>query len=115
MNISVHIRAARALLDEMKKHAYSREETLQKAVALAELLLLEAGVQTNFQEREEQRELARLMEDNFGKYFIICMTDQCFRSSNPRRVVSQLKFNLDIYGIPKLSGTYLVSIIFIVA
>ncbi len=48
----------------------------------------------------EQR-MARMVEDPQGRAFITAMTDQCFRSSDSRRIADQISYLIDQFGVPE--------------
>lgn len=77
------------------------DELDDKAIDLAALMLKEAQKIQTIQEKVQQEQLARMMKDPKGKIFTTSMTDQCFRSSNSRRVADQLCYILKTLGIPK--------------
>lgn len=72
------------------------EEAKQRAAEIV------AGVRPDAQ----QRELARMMHDKVGMVFTTQLTDQCFRSSDPRRVADQICFLIKRYGVPRYLGWF---------
>ncbi len=53
------------------------------------------------QEKKQQRELERMVQNPHDKATMIQMTDQAFRSSRPVRAVDQLTHILDVQGVPR--------------
>jgi RHH-type transcriptional regulator, proline utilization regulon repressor / proline dehydrogenase / delta 1-pyrroline-5-carboxylate dehydrogenase len=93
-----HLRKARGLLDGKPR---SLEERQEAAIELAALMLDEARTIQTSQERAEQDEIAAMIRDPVGKIFTVCLTDQCFRSSDPSRVANQIRYLLQKFGVPK--------------
>ena len=79
----------------------SRMEGAERAVVLAEALLVDARAGQTAEERARAERLARLMEDPRGKELTIALTDQCFRSRRPERIADQLHYLLERYGAPR--------------
>ncbi len=74
---------------------------VQKAVQLARILQ-ERGVELQTpQEKRQQRELERMMENPRDKSTMMQLTDQTFRSKTPQRAADQLIHILDVQGIPR--------------
>lgn len=92
---------AKSLLDSIKCKPLSEEERIQQTIALASWMLKEAKSIETPAEKHFQKEIGRMIKDPNGKLFVAEMTDQCFRSIDPKRVVDQLLFILDHLGIPK--------------
>lgn len=76
-------------------------ESAQKAVFLARLLQEKAGALQTPEEKKQQAELERMMQNPRDKATLTMLTDQAFRSSNPHRAVDQLTHILDIQGVPR--------------
>jgi RHH-type proline utilization regulon transcriptional repressor/proline dehydrogenase/delta 1-pyrroline-5-carboxylate dehydrogenase len=53
------------------------------------------------QEKKQQRELERMVQNPHDKSTMIQMTDQAFRSARPVRAVDQLTHILDVQGVPR--------------
>lgn len=95
------IRKAADEIASVKGVVISREEMIQRAIALAEVMFAEARrIQTRV-EKSWEKQLARMMRDPVGKVFTTAITDQCFRSQNPERAADQLAYLIDKYGIPR--------------
>ena len=77
-----------------------RESLPERAVALAEKLLLAAKGNQTEAEHEYAQKIARMMDDPRGKALTIALSDQAFRSHRPARVADQLRHLLDRYGAP---------------
>lgn len=89
------------LIKSVKGYPLSSEERTLKAIELAALLLKEALSNQTVQDRRHQTEIARLIEDPLGKAFTTQITDQCFRSEDPKRAADQLVYILKKFGIPR--------------
>ncbi|MEI8124834.1 MAG: proline dehydrogenase family protein [Parachlamydiaceae bacterium] len=92
---------ARQLLEEVKGKKLSVAERAERSVKLAGLMLNEAAEHQLHREKQQEQQLARMMNDPAGKAFVTEMTDQCFRSHNPKRVANQLVYLINALGIPK--------------
>ena len=53
------------------------------------------------QEKKQQRELERMVQNPHDKATMIQMTDQSFRSARPPRAVDQMTHILDVQGVPR--------------
>lgn len=73
----------------------------QKAAYLARLLQQRATMLQTPQEKKQQSELERMIQNPHDKATMIQMTDQAFRSERPRRAVDQLTHILDVQGVPR--------------
>jgi len=74
---------------------------VQRAIALARLLQARASQLQTPQERRQQAELDRLIQNPHDKATLVEMTDQAFRSEAARRTADQLTHILDVQGIPR--------------
>lgn len=101
MENSEMLKKAKEIILSVKGKTQSIEERKNKAVELAALMLREAKAIETAKEKKTQNQLAKMMQDDNGKSFLIEMTDQSFRSKNPKRTINQIKFLLDKYGVPK--------------
>ncbi len=97
---SFSMQDAYAIIDSVRGKPQSLEERKSSTISLAKTLLLEAN-RIIGKEKKAYKKLALLMHDPNGKSFITCMTDQCFRSSTKKRVISQLNYLLEEFGIPR--------------
>ncbi len=88
------------MINGAKSAPLSPHERKERAVTLAALLLQEAQRIQTAEERKRQEELGRMINDPIGKVFTTAMTDQCFRSRNPKRVADQLCYLIQKFGIP---------------
>jgi RHH-type proline utilization regulon transcriptional repressor/proline dehydrogenase/delta 1-pyrroline-5-carboxylate dehydrogenase len=79
---------------------------VQKAVALARLLQTRGNELQTPQEKRQQRELERVMQNPGDKVTLIQMTDQAFRSRKARRAAEQLTHILDVQGVPRFFSTF---------
>ncbi len=73
----------------------------QKAAHLARVLQQRATALQTPQEKKQQSELERMIQNPHDKATMIQMTDQAFRSERPRRAVDQLTHILDVQGVPR--------------
>ncbi len=101
MDNSETIKRAKEVILSVKGKTLSIADRKDKAIELAALMLTEAKKIETAKEKKIQTQLAKMMEDEKGKSFLIQMTDQSFRSENPTRVINQIKFLSDKYGSPK--------------
>lgn len=74
---------------------------VQRAIALARLLQERAGQLQTPQERRQQTELDRLIQNPHDKATLIEMTDQAFRCEAARRTADQLTHILDVQSVPR--------------
>jgi RHH-type transcriptional regulator, proline utilization regulon repressor / proline dehydrogenase / delta 1-pyrroline-5-carboxylate dehydrogenase len=100
MSSSQSLAAAKQCLNDAKNSPPSGTQREAMAIALAAHILNEAAHITTSEERAYQKQIARMVNDSNGKAFMARMSDQCFRSQDPYRVASQLRFILKEYGVP---------------
>ena len=74
---------------------------IQQAVAMARHLQTRAVELQTPQEKRQQAELDRMIQNPQDKVTLTQLTDQAFRSSRPHRAVDQLVHILDAQGIPR--------------
>ena len=75
--------------------------TIKKSIALARHLQRRANALQTPQEKRQQAELDRMIQNPNDKVTLTQMTDQAFRASTPTRAVDQLVHILDVQGIPR--------------
>src|SRR6266700_5258515 len=75
--------------------------TVQKALFLVRLLQERAAQLQTPQERRQQAELDRMLQNPRDKATLTQMTDQAFRSKTPHRAVDQFIHILDVQGVPR--------------
>ncbi len=92
---------ARQLLDEARKRNFSEDLLRDKSVELAALILNVALAGQTRVEKEEQQEVAGMIQDVNGKAFAIAVADQCFRSEQSGRIAKQVVHLLKTLGTPK--------------
>ena len=80
--------------------------TIQKALHLAAYIQSRATELQTSQERRQQAELERMLQNPDDKATLTQMTDQAFRSEVPRRVADQLTHILDVQGVPRFFSTF---------
>ncbi len=94
------MKKAREIIKEARGQQHSVEERRVKAIDLAALMVKEARRIQTRAESHTQEQIAQLMDDEKGKTFLTSMTDQCFRSLNPRRIASQMIHLTKRFGVP---------------
>jgi RHH-type proline utilization regulon transcriptional repressor/proline dehydrogenase/delta 1-pyrroline-5-carboxylate dehydrogenase len=77
------------------------DERIELSLQLAASMLQDAHQTQNMEEARMQKRFARMMKDPLGKAFTTMMTDQCFRTNNPKRIANQLCYLLGKMGVPK--------------
>jgi RHH-type transcriptional regulator, proline utilization regulon repressor / proline dehydrogenase / delta 1-pyrroline-5-carboxylate dehydrogenase len=91
---------ARQCIQSVKGKPLSLQERTQLATELASLILLAAEhFQTN-EEKQQQKNLAKMMEDPMGKIFTTAFTDQSFRPNKFSRIAHQMVYLLHYFGVP---------------
>lgn len=95
-----YIDKARKCLDSVKQRTLSDQERCQLTIDLAALMLAASRRATTSSEKRIQAQLARMMRDPFGKAFTTAVTDQAFRSTDPKRCADQLIYLLKKFGNP---------------
>jgi len=95
------IEKARNIIRSVKGKHPVVEERKKLAILLAAAMINEARHTLTREEKKNQHQLARMLDDPQGKIFTSRVTDQCFRSSNSGRVADQLVFLLKRYGVPQ--------------
>src|ERR1051325_259413 len=76
-------------------------ELVDRAVQLARDLQARASELQTPQERRQQAELDRMLQNPTDKVTLIQLTDQAFRSHAPSRTVEHLTHLLDVQGVPR--------------
>ncbi len=92
--------ALASVLDEIAAESPGAS-AIDRAIRLARRLQSRGAVLQTPQERRQQRELERMMENPEDKVTLTQMTDQAFRSTRARRAADQLTHILDVQGIPR--------------
>ena len=96
------MKSLRDLLSSFQCDPQSPHDLLvQKAVFLARTLQDRANELQTPQERRQQAELDRMIQNPDDKATLTQMTDQAFRSRTSHRAVDQLIHILDVQGIPR--------------
>lgn len=101
MSASASLSLATVLSELQLDSDISSDPLVQKAIALARVLQERGSKLQTPEERRQQRELERMMEDGQDRATLMQMTDQAFRSQKPKRVADQLVHILDVQGIPR--------------
>ncbi len=97
---------AENLLKEVRGRSLIPAERARKAIQLAGLMLEESKRIQTSRERKKQKELARMVADPIGKVFATRLTDQCFRSSNQKRVADQMRDLIHTLGVPRFFSPF---------
>ena len=92
---------ASSIINAVKGKPLSLDGRIDRAIALAGLMLEEAHRIQTPSEKEQEKQLAGMMRDPIGKVFTTTLTDQCFRSHRPGRVADQLAHVINRLGIPR--------------
>lgn len=100
MEESRHIQQARSLIQSVKGKKLALEDRIKSSIDLAALMLEEAQLIQTKDEKAVQHKLSGMMNDPIGKVFTNAITDQCFRSSRPKRSADQLIYIIQKYGVP---------------
>ena len=98
---SIYLKNSREKLKNIRGVPLTMEQRKKEAVELAAWMLKESIENQTDREQRQQAQLARMMQDPLGKVFTTCMTDQCFRSKNTKRIAEQMTHLLKHYGIPQ--------------
>ena len=94
--------AAKALLGRFTADESTGVDPLvQKALFLASELQKRAQVLQTPEERKQQMELDRMIQNPTDKVTLTALTDQAFRSEAAARSADQLVHILDVQGIPR--------------
>jgi RHH-type proline utilization regulon transcriptional repressor/proline dehydrogenase/delta 1-pyrroline-5-carboxylate dehydrogenase len=92
---------ARSLLESVRGRTLERAERGSLAEGLAAALLGASHTFVLAEEQKRQDMLARLVGDAYGQALTNALTDRVFRSSDPRRVVDQLRHLCGRFGTPQ--------------
>ena len=99
--------AVNALLGDFKPDASSNQpETIQKALLIARTLMKRAKELQTPEERKQQMELDRMIQNPSDKVTMTAMTDQAFRSKESARAADQLVHVLDVQGVPRFFSPF---------
>ena len=94
--------AAKALLGNFEPDPSSHQsETIQKALLVARTLQQRAHELQTPEERKQQTELDRMIQNPGDKATLTALTDQAFRSVAAARAADQLVHILDVQGVPR--------------
>lgn len=92
---------AKKCLDSVRGKPSTLMERAQLATELAALILDSATYFQTREEQKQQKDLAKMIEDPFGKTFITTFTDQSFKPMRFHRIANQMLYLLETFGIPK--------------
>lgn len=98
---STYLKKIRELFETIGKSPLSLQQRREKATELASYILLESNRILSKEDKKLYRELSSMVHDPIGKIFVIAMTDQCFRSNRNERILDQILYLLEIFGIPR--------------
>lgn len=102
LETSSHSAGAAEFLDRLPVDPASPlEPSAQRALALAQRLQERAADLQTPQERRQQAELDRMLQNPGDKVTLVEMTDQAFRSHTASRAADQLIHVLDVQGVPR--------------
>ena len=94
--------AVRALLNDFEPDPQcTYDVTIQKALLIARALQRRAHDLQTPEERKQQMELDRMIQNPNDKVTLTALTDQAFRSDEAARSAEQLVHILDVQGIPR--------------
>jgi len=96
-----HIDEAFDVLDSTHGKPQSAAERKRLSIDLAQHIFREAAHSTTAHEKSMREQFSRLMADPAGKAFTAAMTDECFRSKDPKRVADQIIYLLHRFGLPQ--------------
>lgn len=99
--------AVQALLGEFQPDAnLPYDETVQRALYTARYLQQRAMALQTPQERKQQMELDRMIQNPADKATLTQLTDQAFRSEKASRAADQLIHILDVQGVPRFFSPF---------
>jgi RHH-type transcriptional regulator, proline utilization regulon repressor / proline dehydrogenase / delta 1-pyrroline-5-carboxylate dehydrogenase len=100
METSLLIKKAQACIQSVKDQTLTLNERCEQAIVLAAFMMDESQRIQTKGEKNQQAQLAGMMNDPIGKVFTTMMTDQCFRSHRSKRAADQLVHVIENTGIP---------------
>lgn len=100
MENATFIQQANALIEQAANQPLTLDQRIENAIKLAGLILEEAHRVQTTSEKQQQAQLAGMMNDPNGKNFTTSLTDQCFRSHRNERIANQMRYVLDEFGVP---------------
>lgn len=92
------------VLEPARQESLTAEAHVERAICLAEAILVRALAEQPAAEKSQQAELARMMDDANGRVFVTAMTDQAFRTESTARVANQINYLLRRYGVPRFAS-----------
>src|SRR5262245_22132532 len=95
-----YIALAKEKLKSLSAKSLSQEERVEEALLLAELLQKASLARQTRHEKAFARELEELLKNPQAKAFVVDFAEQVFRSCDPSRSVSQMRYLINKYGIP---------------
>ncbi len=99
--------AALALLnDNPVDQSSDLDPAIQKALVIARALQNRAAELQTPEEKKQQMELDRMIQNPSDKSTLMAMTDQAFRSETASRAADQLVHILDVQGVPRFFGPF---------
>lgn len=94
-----------SILHQARSAKWNDTELADKAIKLAEQILLLGNAGMYREEKKQAGQLARMMNDPAGKAFTLSLADRVFRPTNPVKSAEQFRHLVSSYGVPKyLSG-----------
>ncbi|MEI8300465.1 MAG: bifunctional proline dehydrogenase/L-glutamate gamma-semialdehyde dehydrogenase [Chlamydiota bacterium] len=82
------------------------EERAHLATELAAFILMSADHFQTKDEKKQQQNLAKMMEDPIGKVFTTAFADQSFRPHSLYRIARQMVYLLEYFGIPECFSSF---------
>ncbi|MDB6081766.1 MAG: hypothetical protein JWO53_1038 [Chlamydiia bacterium] len=94
------ITQAKELLQRIGGKKLQRDARIEMAISLAALMLEASKQHISPKEKRRAALFSRLVQDTKSKTFITAVTDSCFRTKDPKRIIAHLKQLIQAYGIP---------------
>jgi RHH-type proline utilization regulon transcriptional repressor/proline dehydrogenase/delta 1-pyrroline-5-carboxylate dehydrogenase len=92
---------AKQCIQSVQGQPLTHKERADLAIELASLILSSAQRFQTAEEKRQEKNLAKMMEDPLGKIFTTTFVDQSFRSNRYSRIADQMLYVLNTFGIPK--------------
>jgi RHH-type proline utilization regulon transcriptional repressor/proline dehydrogenase/delta 1-pyrroline-5-carboxylate dehydrogenase len=98
---SSKLEKAKQCILSVRGKALTIEERAHLATELAAFILMSADHFHTKDEKTQQQNLAKMMEDPIGKVFMTAFADQSFRPHSVYRIAHQMVYLLEHFGIPE--------------
>lgn len=96
----IKLEKAKQCIQSVKGKSLKPEERAILTLELASFIFSSAEYFQTIKEKQQQKNLAKMMEDPTGKIFTTYLTDQSFRSNRYSRTANQMLYLLSYFGIP---------------